>query len=231
MGRATDPAARGAARAPFRPLVQTYGTARYRDVDPTLFTAVSFVLMFGMMFGDAGHGLVLARLALWLRGRAPAGSRRYRHLWVIPFAAGLAAACFGVLYGELFGPTKVLPTLWLDPIDEPEPLLLLALAVGAVLLLVSYLIGIANRWRESGPPWRSSPSRASPGSRLRRRLILLAAGFYSRAFPAEIVGAVVGSSGSGCSRPGSRSAPAVAPPRSRRSASSSSTPSSGSSRT
>ena len=41
---------------PFLPLVSTYGTARYRDIDPTAFTALSFVLMFGMMFGDVGHG-------------------------------------------------------------------------------------------------------------------------------------------------------------------------------
>ena len=44
-------------RRSFRPLVTTYGVTRTRDVDPTLFAAVSFVVMFGMMFGDVGHGL------------------------------------------------------------------------------------------------------------------------------------------------------------------------------
>ena len=47
-----------------------------------------------------------------------------RPLWAIPFAAGLAAACFGLLYGEVFGPTDLVPRLWLDPLDRPVPLLL-----------------------------------------------------------------------------------------------------------
>jgi V/A-type H+-transporting ATPase subunit I len=179
----------------FRPLVSVYGAARYRDVDPTLFTAVSFVLMFGMMFGDAGHGLVLAGLALWLRSRRTGRLAPYRHLWAIPFAAGLAAAVFGVLYGELFGPTKVLPTLWLDPIDDPEPLLLLGVAVGAVLLLVSYALGIANRWRESGPAVALFDQSGIAGLATFAGLLLLAAGFALHSLPAEIAGGVLGAGG------------------------------------
>ena len=139
-----------AVEQPFRPLVQSYGTARYRDVDPTAFTAVSFVAMFGMMFGDVGHGLVLALLALWLRRRRHGRLAALRHLWPIPFAAGLAGAGFGFLYGEAFGPTHLVPRLWLNPLDRPVPLLVVALAAGAGLLTVSYLLGIVNRWRESG---------------------------------------------------------------------------------
>ena len=179
----------------FRPLVSVYGTARYRDIDPTLFTAVSFVLMFGMMFGDTGHGLVLALLALWLRTRSTGRLAPYRHLWAIPFAAGLAAACFGVLYGELFGPTKVLPTLWLDPIDRPEPLLLMAVAVGALLLLVSYLLGIANRWRESGPVVAVLDQSGVAGLAAFAGLILCAVGFYVDSVPTEVAGGVIGISG------------------------------------
>jgi len=136
---------------PFRPLVQTYGTTRYRDVDPTAFTAISFILMFGMMFGDVGHGLVLALVGLFLRGRRQGRLASLQHIWVIPFAAGIAGACFGFLYGEAFGPTGLIEPLWLDPLESPMPLLLAALALGAVLLLVSYLLGIVNRWRASGP--------------------------------------------------------------------------------
>jgi V/A-type H+-transporting ATPase subunit I len=179
----------------FRPLVSTYGTARYRDIDPTLFTAFSFVLMFGMMFGDAGHGLVLTLLAVWLRGRRTGRLAAYRHLWAIPFAAGLVAAFFGVLYGELFGPTKVLPTLWLDPIDRPEPLLVLGLAVGAALLLTSYVLGIANRWRESGAAVAVLDPSGVAGLATFAGLLLFAAGYYFDSLPAEITGAVIGVGG------------------------------------
>ena len=135
----------------FRPLVDIYGAARYPDIDPTPFAAVTFVLMFGMMFGDVGHGLVLVLLALLLRRSQRPALARYRSLWPLPAAAGGAAAVFGLLYGEAFGPTGFVPTLWLAPLDDPVRLLVVAIGVGAVLLVISYGIGTLNRWREDGP--------------------------------------------------------------------------------
>jgi V/A-type H+-transporting ATPase subunit I len=136
---------------PFRPLVETYGSTRYADIDPTSFAAFSFVLMFGMMFGDVGHGLLVVAAALWLRSTRSARAASFRSVWPLVAAAGLAAALFGLLYGECFGPTGLVPTLWLDPVDQPERLLVAALVVGALLLAQSYAIGTVNRWRERGP--------------------------------------------------------------------------------
>jgi V/A-type H+-transporting ATPase subunit I len=138
------------AAAPFLPLVETYGTVRYRDIDPTPFTAVSFVLMFGMMFADAGHGLLLAAAGLLLRftrARRLAGLKRS---WALPFAGGLVAAAFGLAYGEFFGPTGAVPVLWLRPLQNPLELLVVGVGVGGMLLAVSYVIGTVNRWREGG---------------------------------------------------------------------------------
>jgi V/A-type H+-transporting ATPase subunit I len=135
---------------PFRPLVETYGAARYEDIDPTPFAAVAFVLMFGMMFGDAGQGLVLAILGLALR-RAHGRFTAFQSAWPLVVACGISGTFFGLLYGQFFGPTGVVPTLWFDPLDDPLRLLGAALVVGAVLLAVSYAIGSVNRWRERGP--------------------------------------------------------------------------------
>ncbi|MGZ4422220.1 MAG: V-type ATPase 116kDa subunit family protein [Gaiellaceae bacterium] len=173
---------------PFRPLVQVYGTARYRDIDPTLFTAVSFVAMFGMMFGDVGHGFVLALLGLWLRARKRGRFASFRALWAIPFAAGLAAVCFGLLYGEAFGPTGLVPRLWLDPLDRPVPLLLVALAAGAGLLVVSYLFGIVNRWRESGLEVALLDQSGVAGLTLFVGAAIFAGGLYWHLLAVEIIG-------------------------------------------
>ena len=173
---------------PFRPLVQVYGTARYRDIDPTLFTAVSFVAMFGMMFGDVGHGFVLALLGLWLRTRERGRFASFRALWAIPFAAGLAAVCFGLLYGEAFGPTGLVPRLWLDPLDRPVPLLLVALAAGAGLLVVSYLFGIVNRWRESGLGVALLDQSGVAGLTLFVGAAIFAGGLYWHLLAVEIIG-------------------------------------------
>jgi V/A-type H+-transporting ATPase subunit I len=135
---------------PFRPLLDTYGAIRYGDVDPTPFAAASFVLMFGMMFGDVGSGLLLSLLGLLLRrSRAPrlAG---LRPLWPFLLAGGLVATVFGLLYGEFFGPTGIVPVIWIKPTDEPVRLLAAALAVGAILLSISYAVGVLNRLHEGG---------------------------------------------------------------------------------
>ena len=134
----------------FGPLVRTYGTVPYRDIDPTIWAGLAYVVMFGMMFGDVGHGMllflgaVLIRLG-WIR-RFPS----LKPMWMFVAAAGIAAAMFGALYGEFFGPTGVVSVLWLAPLEDPLRLLLVALAIGAVLLGLAYTVGAVNRWREGG---------------------------------------------------------------------------------
>ncbi|MDP2980951.1 MAG: V-type ATPase 116kDa subunit family protein, partial [Candidatus Omnitrophota bacterium] len=45
---------------PFALLTYSYGIPRYGTIDPTIFVAISFLVMFGAMFGDIGHGIALA---------------------------------------------------------------------------------------------------------------------------------------------------------------------------
>jgi len=137
-------------RRGFAKLVQTYGTVPYHDIDPSVWAGVVYVVMFGMMFGDVGHGLLLVGGAAVIRLGWIRRLTSLKPMWTFVAAAGLAAAAFGALYGEFFGPTGVVPVLWLAPLDEPLRLLLVALAVGAVLLGLAYTVGAVNRWREGG---------------------------------------------------------------------------------
>ena len=41
-----------------------YGVPRYNDVDPTLLVAISYTLLFGIMFGDLGQGIILSLVGL-----------------------------------------------------------------------------------------------------------------------------------------------------------------------
>ena len=136
---------------PLRPLVDTYGTVPYADLDPSVFAGVSYVVMFGIMFGDVGHGLILSGLGLYLRQTARPGLQPLRHIWALIVGAGLASAVSGALYGEVFGPTGILPALWIVPSEQPITLLAAGLVAGSVLLAISYGVGMANRWREGGP--------------------------------------------------------------------------------
>ncbi len=136
------------------PLVQTYGTVPYADVDPSWLAWASYVVMFGIMFGDAGQGVLMIAAAVALRLGWPRWLRRFRAAWPFVGGAGLAATAFGLLYGECFGPTGLVPTLWLSPLAQPVTLLLAAAGFGAILLAGAYALGTINRWREGG--WRAA---------------------------------------------------------------------------
>jgi V/A-type H+-transporting ATPase subunit I len=177
------------------PLVQTYGTVPYADVDPTWLAWASYVLMFGMMFGDAGEGLVLVAAAAALRAGWPRWARRFRQAWLFVAGAGVAAIGFGVLYGEFFGPTGLVPAVWLDPLDRPVTLLLTAAALGAFMLAGAYALGMINRWREGG--WASAlyaPSGVA-GTALYLGAGLIGGGWYLRQDPMLAAGVLVAVAG------------------------------------
>ncbi len=180
---------------PFRPLVDAYGALRYSDIDPTPFAALSFVLMFGIMFGDVGQGLLLAGLGVALSRARRAPFADFRRLWPFPVAAGLAATFFGFLYGEAFGPTGLVPTIWVKPTEDPMALLAAAVAVGGVLLGISYGIGIVNRWREGGTMSALLAPSGIAGFLLFLGLGLAAAGWYRDAVPLGVLGGALALAG------------------------------------
>lgn len=179
---------RGAA---FQPLVDTYTTIPYRDLNPVLFAGAAYIVMFGMMFGDVGHGalLVAVGLVLLLTGR-PRFLLPLRRLAPFVIGGGLAAMVFGFLYGEAFGPTHLVPTVWVAPLDHPTTLIAVAIGVGAVLLAAAYGIGSVNRWREGGFVRSLVDLTGLAGASVYLGLGLLVLGWYVHAPPALVLGAV-----------------------------------------
>jgi V/A-type H+-transporting ATPase subunit I len=175
-----------------RPLVDTYATIPYRDVDPVWLATIAYVVMFGMMFGDVGDGLVLVVGALWLRRTRRPRFARVRQIWPLILALGAMATVFGFLYGEAFGPTGLVPTVWIAPLDEPETLLLVGVGVGAVLLACAYAIGIVNRWREGGPGTALWAPSGGAGAALFLGLALVVGGVMWSSPPLWGAGLVVG---------------------------------------
>ena len=160
QGRVPTLVAHSPLLAPFQTMVLGYGTATYTEIEPTLMFAVSFLLMFGIVFGDLGHGLCLLGIGLLMRrlSRAPA----FRDVGYVVAAAGAASALFGTFFqGSLFGkPLKEMGfalTLGFEPIRFEGPgagaaghvvrYLILALACGVVLISFGVALNIANRLR------------------------------------------------------------------------------------
>ena len=124
--------------APFSNLVKQYGIPRYREVDPSLLFALTFVLMFGMMFGDVGHGGVIL-LAAWLT------RHKLKDYTVFAMASGTSAMVFGAFYGSIFGFEELFHPLWMAPLSDPILMLELAFAWGVGFLVLVTLVSIYNR--------------------------------------------------------------------------------------
>ena len=122
---------------PFAALVANYGVPRYRELDPTLVLALTYPLMFGMMFGDIGHGAVIAVAGLL-------GGRWLRGFGVLLISAGLASIAFGAAYGSVFGFENVIHPLWLSPLSDPILMLTVALAWGVGFILLASIFSIYN---------------------------------------------------------------------------------------
>jgi len=128
---------------PFEPLMSSFGIPRYRTVNPTPFLAVTFLFMFGMMFGDVGHGGILVLIGAVMLRR-----KELVQLAKVLMMAGCASILFGFLYGSIFGLENVLPALWIQPMEEIESLVGIALGFGILMISLGIVLKIFNAFRE-----------------------------------------------------------------------------------
>ncbi|MDX9916765.1 MAG: V-type ATPase 116kDa subunit family protein [Gudongella sp.] len=122
---------------PFEWLVNLYGTPRYNELDPTPFVSLSYMLLFGIMFGDLGQGIVFIIAGYFL-------SKKMRLFGGLISRLGIASSIFGILYGAVFGIETILPTIWMKPFENVNDILMFAIGVGIFVLLVAYVFGIIN---------------------------------------------------------------------------------------
>ncbi|HPP42580.1 MAG TPA: V-type ATPase 116kDa subunit family protein [Syntrophorhabdaceae bacterium] len=132
---------------PFEMLVAAYGLPNYRELEPTLFVALSYIVMFGMMFGDAGHGLVLAGCGV--AALVLSRSRQVRDFGVLLIFAGLSSMVFGVVYGSYFGIEELKKyAIWHDPLDcDPIKLMYGAITIGIVMISLGLILNAINHFK------------------------------------------------------------------------------------
>lgn len=175
---------------PFQKLVDIYGTPSYAEVEPTAFFALGFLAMFGLMFGDAGHGAVLFSAGWFLFRYIP----RFLDYGILLMEAGTASALFGVLYGSVFGIRGLIPTLWLEPIDDLPRFMMIAVAFGALVVTGGLVLNIINSWRSGD--WKAAlyGPRGVTGAMLYWVVLVVIARAFVPAsvrIPGTVLGAVV----------------------------------------
>lgn len=138
---------------PFESFVEMYGLPSYNEIDPTVIVSVLYTLLFGIMFGDFGQGIVLsvAGAIMWRLKKMMLGR--------ILIRCGFAASVFGLIYGAVFGLEHVLDPMYkalfnLDekPVDVLEPktvmtIIVLAVILGAGIIILSMILNIYSSLR------------------------------------------------------------------------------------
>ncbi|QSX08327.1 ATPase [Alkalibacter rhizosphaerae] len=122
---------------PFEFMIKMYGMPNYKELDPTPFLSISYLVFFGFMFGDIGQGFVLFLLGFI------AGQKKFVLGHIIQ-RLGISSMIFGVIYGSIFGFENLLPALWVKPFHHINTILLTAIVVGVAFLLVAYFYGMIN---------------------------------------------------------------------------------------
>jgi V/A-type H+-transporting ATPase subunit I len=128
---------------PFELLIESYGLPRYGTIDPTIFVAISFLLMFGAMFGDLGHGIVMALVSTFLRRSC---NNKVKQASALLLYCGISSAIFGVLYGSCFG--YEFRSLWMKPMENILQAFKVSIIFGVVLMTLGIVLNLINSIRD-----------------------------------------------------------------------------------
>ena len=132
---------------PFEFYTDMYGTPHYGEIDPSGFIAFTYSLLFGIMFGDIGHGVILFIAALIMNKKGNA-------LGKILIPCSIFSTIFGFIFGSIFGYEEVVHK-WFGleekPIDvmhkDTMTIIYSAVGIGMVLVIVAMMLNIYSSIR------------------------------------------------------------------------------------
>lgn len=136
---------------PFSMLVEMYGLPKYKGFNPTAFVAITYTLLFGIMFGDLGQGFLL------FLGGIIVGKKIDERAGGMVSRVGFSSMIFGTLYGSVFGFEELLDPVFesfgidflpLKVFRQTNFILITAVGIGIFLILISMLINIGIGFKE-----------------------------------------------------------------------------------
>lgn len=135
---------------PFEMFVEMYSLPKYYDFDPTPFLAITYCILFGIMFGDLGQGLVLLIGGEILYRKS---NKSFRLAGIVS-RCGITSIIFGFLFGSVFGNEEILGPVHqslfhvrhklFEVMDSSSTMVLLigAVLIGAVLILITMILNM-----------------------------------------------------------------------------------------
>jgi vacuolar-type H+-ATPase subunit I/STV1 len=150
----------------FGKLECAYGRPSSGDIDPLRIFAITFPILFGIMFADVGQGaiFVLAGIVFTLlrrKGKVKEEGDIIRYLLIsgeMLIYIGFSAIFFGFIFGEFFGPSGVIHPMMLaqigpfqiggfEPTQEPMKMLKFAILVGTIHISLGLVLRFLNELR------------------------------------------------------------------------------------
>ena len=87
---------------PYELVTRLFAIPEYKEFDPSLLIFVFFPIMFGMILGDVGYGVMTFLVLILLKKRFR--TEGWQQLINIVMIGSVWSVIFGVFYGEIFGP-------------------------------------------------------------------------------------------------------------------------------
>lgn len=127
-------------------VLKSFGLPGKGEMDPTFFTSIFYVFLFGLMLADAAYGLIVSLACGWALKKFPRMEKNLRKSVKLFFWCGISTLVWGVLFGGYFGDAvdvisetffghKVtIPALWFVPLNDPMRMLLYSMLFGVIHL-------------------------------------------------------------------------------------------------
>nr|XP_049694974.1 V-type proton ATPase 116 kDa subunit a 1 isoform X2 [Helicoverpa armigera] len=112
----------------FQNLIYAYGVATYREVNPAPYTIITFPFLFAVMFGDLGHGALMAAFGFWMcyKEKPLQAKKIDSEIWNIFFGGryiillmGLFSMYTGLIYNDIFSKSlNIFGSAWRNNYNE-----------------------------------------------------------------------------------------------------------------
>lgn len=138
---------------PFEFYTEMYGVPKYNEIDPTTFVAITYIIIFGIMFADLGQGFILSIVG-WLMWKI-----RKMKIGKILLPCGISSMVFGTLFGSVFGFEHLLDPMYRSMGYKEKPfevmasqntnlIIFAAIGIGVMLLIVAMFFNVYSSLKQ-----------------------------------------------------------------------------------